>query len=223
MSNNYLRTRIKVCGLTREQDVLDVIELGVDAIGMVFYPNSKRYIGLDQAASLRSLIPSFVTVTALFVNPAVDFVNSVLKSVKPDLLQFHGDETPEFCINFAVPYMKAIRVGAPKQSTSIEIANFCSNYNTADALLFDSYTQAYGGSGKSFNDALLADALDLGIEPRIVLSGGLTAETVGQRIQTIKPFAVDVSSAVESAPGIKDRNKLIGFIRAVQNVDSIVK
>lgn len=223
MADNLYRTRIKVCGLSRKQDVLNTVNLGVDAIGMVFYPKSKRYISPQQALELRSLIPAFVTFTALFVNPDADQVNQVIKTLKPDLLQFHGDESPEFCASFNWRYIKAFRVGAPGQDTAASLASRCEQYAQAQAWLFDSYTAAYGGSGKSFDDSLLSQVSRCATKPKLILSGGLTTATVTTRLSNIRPFAVDVSSAVESAPGIKDSSKILAFVKAVQAYDSIVK
>lgn len=220
---SHLRTRIKICGLTRSQDVIDAVDIGADAIGMVFYPPSKRFVTLQQAQELRTLIPAFVSCTALFVNPEPEFVESVVSIVKPDLLQFHGDESAKFCNSFNKPYIKAFRVGAPKQDTAQSLADFCKPYNQAKAWLFDSYTPAFGGSGQSFNDDLLNVVIQTENRPRLILSGGLKIDTVAQRINNCRPFAVDTSSAVESAPGIKDKQKMLDFIIAVQNADNIVK
>lgn len=217
------RTRIKICGFTRAQDIIDAVNLGADAIGMVFYPPSKRFISIQKASELRRLVPAFVSCTALFVNPEPEFVNSVIDTVKPDLLQFHGDEAAEFCTSFKHPFIKAFRVGAPGQDSPQALADFCSKYNTAAGWLFDSYTPAYGGSGLSFDDNLLAKVIQIKERPRLILSGGLQIDTVAQRIKFCQPFAVDTSSAVESARGIKDRQKMHDFIKAVQNADNTVK
>lgn len=223
MTTNHRRTRIKLCGFTRPQDIVDAVNLGVDAIGMVFYRSSKRFVKLEQAQQLRQLIPAFVSCTALFVNPEAELVESVINTVQPDLLQFHGDELPSFCASFNHSYIKAFRVGAPGQDTATSLTNFCSRYNDARAWLFDSYTADYGGSGQSFNDDLLTAVVQMTSRPELILSGGLKVDTVATRINISRPFAVDASSAVESAPGIKDRQKMLAFITAVQNSDNIVK
>lgn len=214
------RTRIKICGLTRPQDVDAAVEAGVDAVGLVFYPESRRRLDPDQARLLRQRVPAFVTVTALFVNPRPDDVRRVLDRVRPDLLQFHGEEPPDFCDGFASRYMKAFRVGAPGQDSAPALAARCRDYPHAAAWLFDSYSAGFGGSGLRFDLSLLADVPRGPDFPASVLSGGLTAATVGPAIVSWQPFAVDVSSGVESAPGIKDAGRMLEFVRAVRAVDA---
>lgn len=223
MTDKYHRTRIKICGFTRSQDVIDAVNLGVDAIGIVFYPKSKRFADIAQAEQLRRYIPAFVSCTALFVNPEPNYVRAVIDNIQPDLLQFHGDETADFCASFKHAYIKAFRVGAPGQDSAVALANFCKPYIDARAWLFDSYTAAYGGSGQSFDDDLLSVVKLAAARPQIILSGGLKTATIAERIRRNQPFAVDTSSAVESAPGIKDKQKMHDFIIAVQNTDYIVK
>lgn len=214
------RTRIKVCGLTRPQDVDAAVAAGVDAIGLVFYLNSRRRLDPDQARLLRQRVPAFVTVAALFVNPRPDEVQRVLDRVGPDLLQFHGEEPPEFCDGFASRYMKAFRVGAPGQGSAPELAARCLDYPQAAGWLFDSYSAGFGGSGLRFDLSLLADIPRGPGIPASVLSGGLTAASVGRAIAAWQPFAVDVSSGVESAPGIKDAGRVLEFVQAVRAADA---
>lgn len=214
------RTRIKICGLTRPQDIDAAVTAGVDAIGLVFYPPSRRCLALDQAAALRARVPAFVGVTALFVNPDAQLVRGVIDTVHPDLLQFHGEEPPDFCAEFGVRHMKAFRVGAPGLDTAAGLARACVSHGRAAGWLFDSYSAGYGGSGSSFDTALLADVPRGAGVPALILSGGLTAETVGGQIAALKPFAVDVSSGVESAPGIKDPARIRAFVQAVRAADA---
>lgn len=213
------RTRVKICGLTRPQDVRAAVDAGADAIGLVFYPASRRALALDHAAALRAAVPAFVSVVALFVNPDNIAVTQVLDAVRPDLLQFHGEEPPAFCEQFGARYLKAFRVGAPGLDTPEGLASRCRQYPRASGWLFDSFSPGYGGSGSRFDPALLAAVpRDVG-SPALILSGGLDADCVGKGIAEWRPFAVDVSSGVESAPGIKDADRIRSFVRAVRAAD----
>lgn len=210
------RTRIKVCGLTRAADIQAAVDAGVDALGMVFYPRSRRCLSLAQASALRAQVPAFVSLVALFVNPTAAEVESVVRAIDPDLLQFHGDESPDFCAQFGARHLKAFRVGAPGQDTAAALAARCQQYSRAAGWLFDSYSAGFGGSGRSFDDRLLA-RIDRGpAAPPMILSGGLNAETVAARIAALHPFAVDVSSGVEQSPGCKDTDRIRAFVRAVR-------
>ncbi|WP_322994923.1 phosphoribosylanthranilate isomerase [Castellaniella sp.] len=210
------RTRIKICGLTRIQDVRDAIAAGTDAIGLVCFPDSKRYVTPLQAASLRQAVPVFVSTVCLFVNPQVDQVHQVLDLVHPDLLQFHGDESADFCRQFGLPYLKAFRVGAPGQDTPAGLAACCLQYSDASGWLFDSYSAGFGGSGQRLDADLLQQLPRREDDPVMVLSGGLRVETVADDILHWTPYAVDVSSGVETAPGIKDPARMRAFVRAVE-------
>jgi len=211
-----MRTRIKICGLTRANDIDQAVKLGVDALGFVFYPPSKRFLTPDQATTLCSDLPAFVSTVALFVNPQAADVHAVLKTMRPSLLQFHGDETPEQCHAYDVPYLKAFRVGAPGLDTPALLAQHCAQYEHAAGWLFDSYTPEYGGSGQTFDYSLLAELSLLGSECRpCIMSGGLTELSVGQAITIARPWAVDVSSGVEDAPGIKSAQRMQSFVSAV--------
>lgn len=216
-----MRTRIKICGITREPDLLAAAEAGADAIGFVFYPGSKRFVSAERAHELVRRLPSFVSSVALFVNPEVQFVRSVIKQMHPTLLQFHGDESPEFCASFGWPYLKAFRVGGPGIDSADSLAAFCKGFHGASGWLFDSYTQAYGGSGHGFDHELLSGVLALDASERsaVILSGGLTAENLGSAVRHVRPWAVDVSSGVEDAPGIKSVNKIEAFMSAVKFAD----
>lgn len=217
---NLNRTRIKICGLTQKHDIDCAVALGVDAIGFVFYPPSKRYVAPEQASTLVRDLPAFVSTVALFVNPSKQDVQNVIEVLRPSLLQFHGDETAEFCASFGLPYLKAFRVGAPMLDSPEGLANFCAAFGNAAGWLFDSYTVAYGGSGQSFDYSLLSQVLEPQFKARpVVVSGGLNHSNVSQAIQTLKPWAVDVSSGVEQAPGLKSAEKMADFVNAVRLID----
>ena len=212
-----VRTRIKICGLTREEDIHAAVSAGADAIGLVCFAGSKRYVPLERAAQLRRVVPAFVSVVALFVNAEPDAVRAVIKHVQPDLLQFHGDESPSECEQYGHPYLRALRVGAPGLDTPEGVAAACAEYSSAAGWLFDSYTPGYGGSGQSFDRALLAALPADGRS--IILSGGLKADNAENAVRELRPWAVDVSSGVESAPGIKSCDKIRAFVDAVRRGD----
>lgn len=214
MSNNK-RTRIKICGITREEDLLCAVAAGADALGFVFHPSSKRYVSPSHASELCAALPPFVTSVALFVNPDRSFVDEVIHEMSPATLQFHGDETPEFCSSFGRPYLKAFRVGAPGLDTSAGLAAHCAGYISACGWLFDSYSPLFGGSGHGFDHGLLGGVKQLRQAQSIILSGGLNALNVQAAIEATHPWAVDVSSGVESSPGIKSADKMLEFVSAV--------
>ncbi|MFA7436754.1 phosphoribosylanthranilate isomerase [Castellaniella sp.] len=213
------RTRIKICGLTRDADLQAAIHCGVDAIGLVFHPASPRYLQPRAAARLRAQVPAFVSTVALFANARAADVQQVIATVRPDILQFHGEEPETFCTSFGMPYIKAFRVGAPGQHDAAALARTCSRYASASAWLFDSYSPAYGGSGLKFDLALLSAVPSAPGARAIVLSGGLTPDNVAAGLAACAPYAVDVSSGVESAPGIKDEHKIHQFVQAVMQAD----
>jgi phosphoribosylanthranilate isomerase len=208
------RTRIKICGITRREDLIAALDAGVDAIGLVFYAPSARSLTVTQARELRRRIPPFVACTALFVNPNVEEVENILDVVRPDVLQFHGSEDDGFCASFGRPFIKAAPVGP-----AFDLLHLRGEYPHAGALLLDTPSIGHGGSGKAFDWTLLPadhthpDALPL------VLSGGLNAANVGAAIGQVRPYAVDVSSGVESAKGIKDAQRIREFVAAVKAAD----
>jgi len=218
-----MRTRTKICGLTREQDIDAAVAAGVDAIGFVFYPKSKRCLTPLRAAQLRRMVPAFVDVVALFVNPSQDEVRAVLDQVGPELLQFHGDETPQDCAHYGHRFLRAFRAGAPGLETAENLASTCRAYGEAAGWLFDSYSAGYGGSGHGFDYALLDEVRADPISRPLILSGGLNAENVGQAVQWMKPWGVDVSSGVEVEQGIKSSDRISFFVAAVQAADSKLK
>lgn len=210
------RTRIKICGFTRAQDIQAAIDLGVDALGFVFYPPSKRYLSPAQASQLCANIPAFVSTVALFVNASQKEIQEVIDTMHPSLLQFHGDESPEECQSYGLPYLRAFRVGAPDLDTPAKVATTCAKFHQAAGWLFDSYTPAYGGSGQTFDYSLLSELPHLNESLRpLVISGGLKQASVSECISTLHPWAVDVSSGVEEAPGIKSVEKMRAFVEQV--------
>jgi phosphoribosylanthranilate isomerase len=211
LSFSIKMTRAKICGITREQDLRAVANSGADALGLVFYEKSPRHVSLPQAVQLLRAVPPFVTVVGLFVNPSMEYVRGVLAQVALDVLQFHGEETPEFCAQFGKPYLKAIRVKA-----GVDLLQCAALYAGAQGLLLDAYVEGtQGGTGESFDWALIPQGLPL----PVILSGGLHAGNVAEAIRQVRPYAVDVSSGVEAAKGIKDAAKVAAFINEVKDVD----
>ena len=208
------RTRIKICGITRIGDALAAAEAGADAIGMVFYPRSPRFVTVPQAQAIARALPPFVSTVALFVNPTEAEVNAVIDAVHPSLLQFHGDESPADCSRFAYPYLRVARM---KQG--LDLIKFKAQFTDAQALLLDTYIESYGGGGEVFDWSLIPKNADF----PIVLSGGLHASNVGRAIAQVRPWAVDVSSGVELSKGVKDAAAMRRFIAAVREADAAVR
>lgn len=199
-----MAVRVKICGITRNEDLNAACNAGADALGFVFYAKSPRNLSIEQAASLVKALPPFVQSVGLFVDAEPDFVRAVLEAVPLDLLQFHGGETPEYCRQFGRPYLKAVRV-----RSGVDLVKYATDFADARALLLDAYVAGVpGGTGERFDWSLIPASLP---KP-IVLSGGLTPDNVSEAVQTVQPWAVDVSSGVESAPGIKDAAKVAAFI-----------
>jgi phosphoribosylanthranilate isomerase len=204
-----VRTRVKICGITRVEDALAAVEQGADAIGLVFYPPSPRYVAPANAAIIVNALPAFVTVVALFVDAAKGEIEAVLSQVDIDMIQFHGNETAEECRRYGKSYMKAIRV-----KTDTNLLQYVTEYLDAKALLLDTYTEGVpGGTGQVFDWSLIPKNLG---KP-IVLAGGLDAENVALAIHQVKPYAVDVSGGVEFKKGVKDAAKIAAFMRGVSN------
>jgi phosphoribosylanthranilate isomerase len=202
-----LRVRVKICGITRVEDALSAVEQGADAIGLVFYDQSPRNVSIKQAVEIANYIPAFVSVVGLFVNAEPSFINEVISNAKIDLLQFHGDETPEECASYSLPFIKAIRV---KSNTNL--VQYAKEYSAAKALLLDAYTEGVaGGTGRVFDWSLIPKQL---AKP-IILAGGLKADNVAEAIQQVMPYAVDVSGGVEISKGVKDAAKIAAFMRQV--------
>jgi len=205
-----MRTRIKICGITRQQDLGAVAASGADAFGLVFFAPSPRCLTIAQACALRRAAPAFLDSVALFVDPPRAEVDSVVAAVSPDLLQFHGDESAEFCRSFGRPYIKACRV-----RQGVDLLEYWRRYPDASAWLADAWVEEYGGVGARFDWSLLPARSD---RP-LVLSGGLTSGNVAAAIRQLRPWAVDVSSGVESAKGVKDASRIDAFVREVRNAD----
>jgi phosphoribosylanthranilate isomerase len=219
------RTRIKICGITREEDLRAAVDAGADALGFVFYPKSPRYVTPGQAARLAAALPPFVSAVALFVNPTPEEVRAVTDAAPVALIQFHGDETAGECARIAAavrrPFVRAYRV---KPDTSASDLLECEReYRTASpwfsGLLLDTYVDAYGGAGKVFDWSLIPKEL----APRVVLSGGLSVQNATDAVLRVRPFAVDISSGVEQQKGIKDARKIAAFIAAVRAADAIIE
>lgn len=204
-----MRTRIKICGFTDVDAAIHAADQGADAIGLVFYPPSPRHVEMAQARAIARMLPAFVSSVALFVDASAGMVEAVIAQVKPNLLQFHGDESPAYCRQFNLPYIKAVRV---KQG--LDLVQYAQQFNDAQGLLLDAYVaDAAGGTGCRFDWNLIPADLPL----PLILSGGLDADNVGAAIRQTQPWAVDVSSGVEASKGIKDVAKVTQFIIEVNN------
>jgi len=205
------KTTVKICGLTRAEDALAAAELGAHALGFVFYPPSPRHISARRAAEIIRALPPFVTTVGLFVNANADDVTSVIDEVPLGLLQFHGDETPHYCAQFRRPYIKALRV-----RPGVDLLQYALQYESARGLLLDAFVAGVpGGTGESFDWNLIPAKLPL----PVVLSGGLNNGNVIEAIRRVRPCAVDVSSGIESSPGIKDARKMNDFFKGVRDAD----
>ena len=203
------RTRVKICGITTPEQALAAANAGADAIGLVFYAPSPRAVTIEQAREVVQVLPPFVSSVALFVNPEETLVESVEQLVRPDLLQFHGNESDGFAAQFGTPYIKALRV---KPDDEENLVARVSAYESARGILLDTWEQGVaGGTGKTFDWSLIPDQ----IRARIVLAGGLNPENVVAAITQIRPYAVDVSGGVESTPGCKDADKMARFVQQV--------
>ena len=207
-----MRTRVKICGITRVEDALAAAHNGADAIGLVFYAESPRNISLQAAQEIVAALPPFISVVGLFVNASQNKIETVLSQLRLDALQFHGDETAADCAQFNLPYLKAIRV---KPDTNL--LQYCLEFNSAQALLLDAHSDAaYGGTGQVFD----WDLIPKNLPKPIILAGGLNAQNVGDAIKQAQPYAVDVSGGVEQSKGIKDAAKIAAFMRAVEQTRS---
>ena len=201
--------KIKVCGLTNADNAREASLLGIDAIGLVFYDKSPRHVDVDSALEIVNALPPFINRVGLFVNADSSFIDEVLCEVPLDTLQFHGDESVIECTQYAMPFIKALRVN---QDTNIN--QMADDYHQASGLLLDAFNKdAYGGTGEAFDWGLAKVDIDL----PIILAGGLNPDTVAGAIKQVKPYAVDVSSGVESEPGIKDITKIKQFIQQVKS------
>ena len=205
-----MRTRVKICGITRAKDAAKAVEFGVDAIGLVFYEESPRAVTIENARDIIKELPPFVSIVGLFVNPSPKLVASVLHRVSLNLLQFHGNEIASDCAAYGKPYIKAVRM-----KEGIDLPGEIEKYSTARGILLDTYDpELYGGSGRVFDWTVIPRNL----KKPIILAGGLTPDNVWQAITKVNPYAVDVSGGVEAEKGIKDVEKMSAFMRGVQSV-----
>jgi phosphoribosylanthranilate isomerase len=206
-----VRTRVKVCGITRGADAVLAAQQGADAVGFIFWRPSSRYIEPERAGAIAAALPAFVTAVCVFVNPTPGEVEAVLERLPAATLQFHGEESPDFCARFGRPYIKAARM---KQG--LNLIEYFAPHAAASAWLIDAFDErTYGGTGAPFDWNLLPD----GLARPWILSGGLSSENVTEAIRRLRPWGVDVSSGVESAKGVKDVQKIAAFISGVRNAD----
>ena len=207
-----MRTRVKICGLTTVEQAGEAAALGVDAIGLVFAPESPRYVEPARALAIAEALPPFVTAVGLFMNAEVAMVDKVLEQVPLDLLQFHGDEAPDYCRAFGRPYLKAVPMGG-----GVDPLAYAAEFGDAKGFLLDGHAAGEpGGSGMAFDWTAMPRTL---AKP-VILAGGLTPDNVAEAIRRARPYGVDVSSGVESAKGIKDAAKMAAFMRGVTEGDS---
>ena len=208
-----MRTRVKICGFTRTEEAVYAAQLGVDAIGLVFYPPSPRHVEIEQALSIVNALPAFTSVVALFVDEQEDRIREILTRVPIDCLQFHGDEPAETCRIYGKRYIKAIRM---QDNTDIDA--LAKQYHDADGLLLDAYhPDTKGGTGSQFNWDLIPEHCSL----PIILAGGLDETNAKQAVQTVRPYALDISSGVEIKKGVKDSLKMAAFIQQVNDGDRV--
>jgi phosphoribosylanthranilate isomerase len=206
-------TRVKICGITRIEDALTAIRLGANAIGFIFWDKSARYIDPKEARKIVMALPPFVTVVGVYVNPSSEWVEETCSIAGLNLLQFHGDELPEFCSQFPLPYIKAVRI-----RSGIDLLQYAAQYSSSNGLLLDSYVEGVpGGTGRTFEWSLIPENLSL----PLIVSGGLHAKNVCEAIREAKPWAVDVSSGVEITKGIKDADKIAAFMTGVRNGEKL--
>jgi phosphoribosylanthranilate isomerase len=215
MSSQFRRTRVKMCGMTRAEDVAAAVAAGVDAVGFVFYPPSPRHVDIDRAACLMRDLPPFVSRVGLFVNAERAFIEAHLSALPIDVIQFHGDEEPEDCAGFGRPWLRVARVRPGLDL--LESTRLATAAGGCVGLLADTYSDQFGGSGKQFDWSLIPSDLPL----PLVLSGGLTPDTVGAAIRRLRPWAVDVSSGIEGErKGVKDAGRIMEFMRGVRDADA---
>ncbi|AMO56852.1 phosphoribosylanthranilate isomerase [Endozoicomonas montiporae] len=214
LASTVHKTRIKVCGITTVEDALAAVDAGADAIGLVFYAKSPRHVSIEQAREIAACVPPFISVVGLFVDADDDFVQSVLEQVPLTLLQFHGNEPDHWCQQWNRQYIKALRV-RPEMSLEKAVAQ----YPGASGVLLDAYRKGVpGGTGESFDWRLIPDSL----EKPVVLAGGLEATNVAEAIKRVSPYAVDVSSGVETKPGVKNHDAVRAFVRAVVSENGLI-
>jgi phosphoribosylanthranilate isomerase len=208
-----MRTRIKICGITQPDHAAVAAAAGADAIGLIFYPPSPRCVDAARAADIAAAVGPFVSRVAVFVNPPPGEVARLIERVPLELLQFHGEETPEFCAQFGVPWLKAARV-----VPGFDLLKYLAPFNGAAGWLLDAFREReYGGTGERFDWSVIPDRT---ARP-LILSGGLTADNVGEAVRRVRPWAVDVSTGVESSKGVKDPQLIHGFVEAIRQADGL--
>ena len=206
-----MATAVKICGITRLEDALAAAHAGAHAVGFVFYADSPRAVDPVRVREIIERLPPFITSVGLFVDHSADAVREILEHAPLQLLQFHGDETPEFCTSFGKPYIKAVRV-----EKGMDLLHYAARYSSARGLLLDAFVEGvHGGTGQTLDWTAIPRSLPL----PIVLAGGLTPDNVETAVRTVRPWAVDVSSGVERVKGIKDADRITAFIRGVRNAD----
>jgi phosphoribosylanthranilate isomerase len=206
-----MRTRVKICGITRVEDAQAAYTHGADAIGLIFYRPSPRYVTLETARQIVAATPAFVATVAVFVNPSREEVDAVIRECGVTMLQFHGDEPAEFCAGFSRPYIKAARI-----RPGLDLLKYLSPHTAARAWMLDAFHEdLWGGTGGAFDWSLIPRE----VAKPVILSGGLTAANVADAIGRVRPYAVDVSTGVEASKGIKDAAKIAAFIGAVKRED----
>lgn len=204
-----LHIRVKICGITRPADAAAAVAAGADAIGLVFYPPSPRYLSIQQAAEITAGLPPFITTVGLFVDAAADTIAEVVREVGIDLIQFHGNECADECASHGRPWIRALRM-----QEGIDLHQSAETFVAARGLLLDAYRPGVpGGTGETFDWSLIPPEL----ARRVILAGGLQAENVADAVRRVKPYAVDVSGGVESSPGIKDADKMKRFVANARN------
>ena len=202
-------TAVKICGITTSKDALAAARCGAYAVGFIFCSASPRHVNFARAADIMRTLPPFVTAVGVFVNPSAAEVEAALSETQLNVIQFHGEETPEFCGQFGVPYVKAVRV-----RPDVDLIQYARRYGAARGLLLDAYVPgSHGGTGSTFDWKLIPRELPL----PVILSGGLAPANVAAAIEQVRPYAVDVSSGVESAPGVKDERKIAAFMEEVRS------
>jgi phosphoribosylanthranilate isomerase len=206
------RTRIKICGIREGIHGLAAANAGADAIGLVFYKDSPRFVTPSAAANIAAILPPFVTTVGLFVDATDRKIRDALRTVRLDMLQFHGQEEPDFCASFGLPYLRAVPM-----EKGTDLLEWAGRFSSARGLLLDAHEPGKpGGTGKTFDWSVIPRDLPI----PLILSGGLTSQNVGRAVREVKPWAVDVSSGVESTRGMKDPQKIVEFIRSVQREDA---
>lgn len=205
------RTRIKICGITRLEDASAAAAAGADAVGLVFHQPSARYVSLEQAAAIARALPPFITTVGLFVNAEPRVIENTLAAVPLQLLQFHGDERETDCARYGLPYIKAARV-----RPELDLVEYAGSFRSARGLLVDAFADGYGGAGQTFDWALIPARLPL----PLIVAGGLHAGNVAAAVRALRPWAVDVSTGVESAKGIKDARRMTEFVAGVRDGES---